>query len=54
MKQTKKFWIALGTGVAIFFLIILISDIIETGERIRKLHPYLEKSIIRIGLKIKK
>lgn len=42
MKQTKKFWIALGTGVAIFFLIILISDIIETGERIRKLHPYLE------------
>ena len=42
MKQTKKFWIALGIGVAVFFLIILVSDIIETGERIRKVHPYLE------------
>lgn len=42
MKKRNKLWIAIGIGVVIFFLIILVSDIIETGERIRKIHPYLE------------
>ena len=42
MKKRNKLWIALGIGVFIFFLIILVSDILETGERIRRISEYLE------------
>ena len=42
MKKRNKLWITIGIGVFIFFMIILISDIIETGERIRNISKYLE------------
>lgn len=42
MKKRNKLWIALGIGVFLFFLIILVSDILETGERLRKISEYLE------------
>ena len=42
MKKRNKLWIALGIGVFIFFLIILVSDILETGERLRRISEYLE------------
>lgn len=42
MKKLKKLWIVVGIGIMIFFMIILISDIIAAGEKIRKISPYLE------------
>lgn len=42
MKKVKKLWIVVGIGVMIFFMIILVSDIIAAGEKIRKISPYLE------------
>ena len=42
MKKLKKLWIVVGIGIMIFFMIILISDIIDAGEKIRKISPYLE------------
>ena len=42
MKKIKKLWIVVGIGIMIFFMIILISDIIAAGEKIRKISPYLE------------
>ena len=42
MKKVKKLWIVVGIGITIFFMIILISDIIAAGEKIRKISPYLE------------
>ncbi len=42
MKKVKKLWIVVGIGIMIFFMIILISDIIAAGEKIRKISPYLE------------
>ncbi|MCF7926156.1 MAG: YcjF family protein [Candidatus Izimaplasma sp.] len=38
----KKFWILILIGISIFFGIILISNIIEVGIRLRNVHPYLE------------
>ena len=42
MKKVKKLWIVVGIGIMIFFMIILVSDIIAAGEKIRKISPYLE------------
>ena len=42
MKKINKLWVALGIGIFLFFLIILVSDILETGERLRKISEYLE------------
>lgn len=42
MKKVRKLWIFVIAGIFIFFLIILISDIIGAGEKIRKISPYLE------------
>lgn len=42
MKKRSKLWIIIGIGVAIFFLIMLVSEILATGERIGRIHKYLE------------
>jgi len=42
MKKINKLWITIGIGVFVFFMIILVSDIIETGERLRNISEYLE------------
>ena len=42
MKKRNKLWIVLGIGVAIFFLIMLVGEVLTTGERIGRVHKYLE------------
>ena len=42
MKKRNKLWIVIGIGVAIFFLIMLVSEVLATGERIGRIHKYLE------------
>lgn len=42
MKKVKKLWIVIGIGIFIFFMIILVSDIIGAGEKIRQISPYIE------------
>jgi len=42
MKKINKLWITIGIGLFVFFMIILVSDIIETGERLRNISEYLE------------
>ena len=42
MKKRNKLWIILGIGVAIFFLIMLVGEVLTTGERIGRVHKYLE------------
>ena len=40
--NNKKFWYLMGIGVIIFFLIIVASNVIEVGVRLREITPYLE------------
>lgn len=42
--NNKKFWYLIGIGVVVFFLIILVSNVIEVGLRLREVTPYLEYS----------
>ena len=42
MQKRNKLWIILGIGVAIFFLIMLVGEVLTTGERIGRVHKYLE------------
>lgn len=44
MKKRNKFWILIGIGVSIVFLLILISSVISVGERLRNISKYLEYS----------
>ncbi len=40
--ERKKFWITVAIGLAILFLLILVSNIISVGERLRNIHAYVE------------
>lgn len=42
MKKRNKFWIMIGIGVLIVFLLIIISSVISVGERLRKVNIYVE------------
>lgn len=42
MKKRNLLWILVGIGAVIFLFIMLLSDIIATGERIRRINVYLE------------
>lgn len=41
MKK-NKFWIMIGIGVLIVMLLIIISNVISVGERLRKINHYVE------------
>ncbi|MDY0210004.1 MAG: YcjF family protein [Acholeplasma sp.] len=47
-KQTK-IWIAIAFGVILLFLLILVSSIIDIGERLRNIHAYIEYSFYAIA-----
>ena len=38
----KRFWILIGIGVSLLFFFILLSNIINVGERLRNIHEYVE------------
>lgn len=42
--KSKRFWILIGLGVMIIFLLILISSVISVGERLRNINGYVELS----------
>ncbi len=42
MKKRNVLWIAIGVGSFLFLFIMLLSDVIATGEKIGKIHKYLE------------
>ena len=40
--ERRKFWYYIGFGLFILFMLILISNIISVGERLRNMHEYVE------------
>lgn len=40
-STSTKFWVAIAFGVIILFLMILISSVIDIGERLGKIHEYV-------------
>ena len=40
--ERKKFWYMVGFGVLLLFSLILVSNIISVGERLRGVHEYVE------------
>jgi len=42
MKKSSILWIIIGIGAALFLLLMLLSDVIATGEKIGKINEYLE------------
>ena len=47
--STKLFWYALALGFIILFVLILMSSILEVGDRLRKVTPILEYSFYGIA-----
>lgn len=42
MKKRNKFWILIGIGIAVIALLMILSSVLEVGERLRRVNPYLE------------
>lgn len=40
-KKSKRLWIAIGIGVLILIFLMLLASIINLGERLSVIHPYL-------------
>jgi hypothetical protein len=41
-KIGKGFWITLGVGSVFFFVLIILSSVLQLGERLNRISPYLE------------
>ena len=41
-KLGKRFWIFLGIASVFFLILIILSSVLELGERLNKIHPYVE------------
>jgi len=41
-KNSKTFWITLGIAALFFIIMLLLSSVLDLGERIRSVSPYLE------------
>ncbi|HPE00258.1 MAG TPA: hypothetical protein PLB83_03445, partial [Bacillota bacterium] len=41
-KISKKFWIFLGIAAVFFLVMIIISAVLDLGEKLRNIHPYVE------------
>jgi hypothetical protein len=48
--STKLFWYALSLGFIILFVLILLSSILDVGERLRKLSPIIEYSFYGLAV----
>lgn len=49
-KTSKIFWYTIGSSILIFFLLILISSIIQVGERLRSINQWVEYGFYLISL----
>lgn len=48
--QKKRFWILIGIGSLIVLFFILLSNVIEVGERLRNIHAYVEYGFYGLSL----
>lgn len=40
-KTTKRLWIAVGVGALILIFLIIVASVIDLGERLKVIHPYV-------------
>lgn len=40
--STKVFWYAISIGFILLFILILLSSVLDVGDRLRQIHPYVE------------
>ena len=50
MKKRNILWICVAVGLIVFFLLMLISDVIATGEKIRQINVYLEYAFYALSI----
>lgn len=48
--STKVFWYLVAIGFAILFILILLSSILDVGERLRAIHAYVEYAFYGISV----
>ena len=41
-KTTKRLWIAVAIGVFILLFLIILASVINLGEKLSVIHPYIE------------
>ena len=41
-KKINTFWVLIGIGVLVFILLILVSNVLDVGEKLRKINVYDE------------
>lgn len=51
-KISKAFWVTLGIGAFFFLILILLSSVLDLGERLRSVSPYIEYAfyVVAVGL----
>lgn len=42
VQKRRFFWYAIGIGVSLLFFLILLSSVLSVGERLRRIHLYVE------------
>lgn len=48
--STKIFWYLVAIGFTMLFLLILVSSVLDVGERLRGIHPYVEYGFYGISV----
>lgn len=49
-ESTKLFWYAISIGFIILFMLILLSSVLDVGDRLRTIHPYVEYGFYGLAL----
>ena len=49
-KVSKKFWIFLGIAAIFFIIMIIVSSVLDLGEKLRGVHPYVEYAFYGVSL----
>ncbi len=47
--STKLFWYAIAIGFILLFILILLSSVLDVGDRLRTIHPYVEYAFYGIA-----
>jgi len=48
--STKLFWYLVAIGFALLFILILVSSVLDVGERLRNIHAYVEYAFYGIAI----
>lgn len=49
-KISKKFWVFLGIAAIFFIIMIIVSSVLDLGEKLRGVHPYVEYAFYGVSL----